>query len=250
MVDVARAHFPLWQQGRRIAARWWPSVCVLCSGRGANPLLDLCAECHADLPKNDSACARCAEPLARGISVAPLLCGLCLQRVPRFDAALCALRYAYPVDRMIRQLKYGNAVIHGRVLGEIMAAYVGRMHCGPWPDCVVPMPLAQKRFEQRGYNQAIELAAVIERRLPVRVRTDLVVRSRETLEQAELDRKQRSRNVRGAFSLSGELRGRHVAIIDDVVTTGSTVNELARVLRRAGARRVDVWAVARAGRMK
>lgn len=213
-------------------------------------MLDLCAACHGDLPQTTVACVRCAEPLAEGTVDAPLICGSCLRRAPRFDSSLCALRYAYPVDRMIRQLKYGSAVVHGRVLGEVLAEYLGRSHRGTWPDCIIPMPLAQRRFQERGYNQALEIAAVIERRLPVHLRTDLVERSRETREQAELNRKQRRRNVRGAFAMIRELQARHVAIVDDVVTTGSTVNELARVLKRAGARRVDVWAVARAGKPK
>ncbi|HMN44686.1 MAG TPA: ComF family protein [Povalibacter sp.] len=246
MVDVIRK---LSRRIVRLAGEWNAATCVLCSARGASPALDLCADCRADLPVNDDACARCAEPLARRISRSPLICGACLRHPPRFDATLCALRYAYPVDQMVQRLKYGGAVAYGRVLGELLADRV-RTRRAALPDCIVPMPLAQSRFRARGYNQAIEVAAVLERRLSVPVRTDLVERIRHTREQAELDRTQRRRNVRGAFALREKLPGQHIAIIDDVVTTGSTVNELARVLKRAGARRVDVWAVARAGRMK
>ncbi len=246
MVDVIRT---LFRRAAEAAGRHWPSTCVLCSARGAGPTLDLCTDCRVELPLTESACVRCAEPLAR-TPVAALLCGACLRRPPRFDSVQCAFRYAYPVDRMIQHLKYGSAVTHGRVLGELLA---DRLERGPrerWPDCVIPVPLAQQRFRERGYNQAIEITNVLERRLPICVRTDLVERPRQTREQADLDQLQRRRNIRGAFAMCGELPGRHVAIVDDVVTTGSTVNELARVLKRAGARRVEVWAVARAGRMK
>ncbi len=246
MVDIIRS---VLQRAASIAGEWQAATCVLCSARGASPKLDLCADCRADLPVNESACVRCAEPLAQRTLPGPLTCGACLRRPPRFDAALCALRYAYPVDHMVQRLKYSGAVAYGRVLGELLADRLG-VHRAPLPDCIIPMPLAQQRFRERGYNQAIEIAAVLERRLPVRVRTDLVERIRHTHEQAELDRQQRRRNLRGAFAMCGELPGGHVAIVDDVVTTGSTANELARVLKRAGARRVEVWAVARAGREK
>lgn len=244
MVDVIRG---LLRQAARFAGEWTASTCVLCSARGASPALDLCADCRADLPVNDCACSRCAEPLAS--DTRPLVCGACLRRPPRFDSVLCALRYGYPVDHMVQRLKYAGAVAYGRVLGELLAARVSDQ-APSLPDCIIPMPLAHLRFRSRGYNQAIEIAAVLERRLAVRMRTDLVERVRDTREQTELDRLQRRRNVRGAFAMRSRLPGRHIVIVDDVVTTGSTVNELAGVLKRAGARRVEVWAVARAGRLK
>jgi ComF family protein len=110
------------------------------------------------------------------------------------------------------------------------------------------VPLSASRFRRRGYNQAIELARHLRKHLGVAMCTDLVTRIRDTPEQAGLNRKQRRRNLRGAFAVSRRIPGAHVAIVDDVVTTGSTANELAKVLKRAGATRVDVWAVARAGR--
>lgn len=178
-----------------------------------------------------------------------MTCGACLRRPPHVDSTLTALRYAYPVDRMVRTLKYGGAVVQGRVLGELLASHLS-MRAGAWPDCVVPVPLARQRFQQRGYNQAIEIAGVLAKRLPISLRTDLVIRTRETREQAELDRKERRRNLRNAFAVRAALPGPHVAIVDDVITTGSTMNEVARVLKRAGAETVEAWAVARAGRLK
>jgi ComF family protein len=120
----------------------------------------------------------------------------------------------------------------------------------PLPELLVPVPLAPRRFRERGYNQAIELGRYVEKRLRIALRADLVMRVRETREQAALDKRERRKTIRGAFEVVRALPATHIAIVDDVMTTGSTVNELARVLKKAGARRVEVWAVARAGREK
>jgi ComF family protein len=231
----------------RLRSALWPASCVLCGGASSRSI-DLCAECEADLPLNKVACIVCAEPL-QGESADVLTCGACQQRKPRFDACFCPFRYAYPLDYLVRGVKYHRAVANGRVLSELLASRlpVLRRHV-PLPDILLPVPLAPRRYRERGYNQAIELARYVVKRLRVTIRTDLVVRSRETREQAALDQRERRKNIRGAFTLIRPLPAPHVAILDDVVTTGSTVNELARVLKRAGAQRVEVWAVVRAGR--
>lgn len=220
-----------------------PPVCVLCGDTGQLPDTDLCAACEADLPVNEPACRTCARPLAGDIGGA-LMCGACLGKAPRYQSAWCAFRYAYPVDHMVRALKYHGAIVQGRVFGGLLARILARRHAERWPDCIVPVPLAQDRFRERGYNQAIEIARPLGRRLGLPLCTDLAVRHRPTREQAALSGKERRRNVRGAFSVTRRLNGESVAILDDVVTTGSTVGELARVLRRAGAGRIEVWAVA------
>lgn len=223
----------------------WPPLCVLCGAAGQPPLRDLCAGCEADLPINAPACRVCARPLA-GVVALSVPCGACLRHPPFFDAAYCAFRYAYPVDQLVQALKYRNAVAPGRVLGELLARAVQQERQAPLPDVLVPVPLSMQRLRQRGYNQAVELGARIEKCLSVPMRTDLIARVRETREQATLGRHERRKNVRGAFRTVRDLCDMHVAIVDDVITTASTVNELARVLKRAGARRVEVWAVARA----
>jgi ComF family protein len=113
----------------------------------------------------------------------------------------------------------------------------------------MPVPLSCERFRQRGYNQALEIARRIEGHLQIPLCTDALVRTRDTAEQAGLNRKERRKNLRNAFAVEGHALPRHVAVIDDVVTTGSTANEIARILRKAGVRRVQVWAIARAGRL-
>jgi ComF family protein len=152
------------------------------------------------------------------------------------------------MDHMVRQLKYAGAVAQGRVLGELLAVRIAATRSESWPEMLLPVPLAPARFRKRGYNQAIVLAEHVHRRLHIPLNTGVLVRTRETLEQAGLDQRARRRNIRGAFALTESLTATHVAILDDVVTTGSTVNELAQTLQRAGVKRVEVWAVARAGR--
>lgn len=225
---------------------FWPSTCVLC-GQEGEPGFDLCRPCEADLPANSLACAICAQPLT-GEGAATAICGACLQHPPPFQASFAPFRYAYPVDRLIQGLKFRRELAYGRVLGELFAQRLMRERTGPMPGLIVPVPLAPRRYRERGYNQASELARPIHRATGVPVRADVVVRRRETLEQAALDRKERRKNVRRAFALVSALPTHHVAILDDVVTTGSTVSELAKVLRLAGATQIEVWAIARAGK--
>lgn len=227
--------------------RLLPPVCVLCGGPGQLPGIDLCRPCTDELPRNTSACGRCGNPLAGNIGSATL-CGGCLRHQPHFQQAHCAFRFVYPVDHLIRALKFQGQIVYGHVLGRLLAQSLSGARLQPLPRCVVPVPLADQRFRGRGYNQAIEIGVPLARQLGIPLRTDLVVRQWQTREQTTLSRKERRKNVRGAFSVIGRLPVTHIAVLDDVVTTGSTANELARILRRAGAERVEVWAVAHAGR--
>lgn len=224
----------------------WPPTCVLCkaaSGRG----MDLCSACERDLALNDGCCRTCAHPLPETASADPV-CGACRKRLPKFDYAFVPHRYGYPLDHLVQRLKYGGELAVGRVLGELFARHLLDRRERPLPHAIVPVPLGRRRYVSRKFNQAVEIGRPIARACGVRMYTDLVVRTRDTREQASLERKQRRRNVRGAFAVVRELPCDHVAILDDVVTTASTVNEIARVLRRAGARTIEVWAIARAGK--
>jgi ComF family protein len=188
----------------------------------------------------------CAEPLQTAID--GVVCGACLRHPPRFDRCCAPYRYAYPLDHMVRALKYGNAVAQGRVLADVFARAMLAFERDEWPQVLLPVPLGRARFIRRGYSQALELATHLARELAIPLHTDVLVRARDTREQAGLDRKGRRKNLRNAFALVRPLHATHVAVVDDVVTTGSTANEIARVLKRAGAEKVEVWAVARAGR--
>lgn len=228
-----------------VRARLWRTTCVLCQAAGM-ARQDLCAACKQDLVLNRSACPICAQPLIDSSPSA--VCGDCLRGPPRFDASFIPFRYAYPLDRLIQRIKYNGDLSVGRVLAELFAEQLLLARGRTQPELLIPVPLGTQRYRTRGFNQAIELARTISKQTNIPVRTDVLERTRETQEQAGLGRKQRRRNVRGAFKVQRAPACNHVAILDDVVTTGSTVNEIAKLLRRAGVQKVEVWAVARAGK--
>ena len=161
-----------------------------------------------------------------------------------------ALRYEHPVDQMIRELKYQGRIAHARVLGVLLAE--AALECGvPLPKLLVPVPLHPARMQERGFNQATALARYAGRMLEIPVLGAAVRRIRNTPSQTALGVEQRHRYVSGAFGVAENSRrlveAEHVAVVDDVMTTGSTLAELRAVLLAAGVRRVDTWAVARAG---
>jgi ComF family protein len=220
--------------------RWLlPLRCLLCGAPGVSGI-DLCAGCAAELPRNRSCCARCALPLAAPAA----LCGECQRRPPPWDAAWAPFRYAWPLDRLESRYKFGRDLAAGRVLSVLWLAEPRKPAL---PDLILPVPLHHGRLRQRGYNQALELAKPMAKALGVPMQHDLLQRHRATPAQTELDAVSRRRNVRGAFSVrAGVTLPPHVVLLDDVMTTGATLAECARVLKRAGAKRVDVWALARA----
>jgi ComF family protein len=224
---------------RRLRHFVLPLHCLLCGAAGAEGI-DLCADCAAELPRNRSCCMRCALPLA---TPAPL-CGECQRRIPPWDAAWAPFRYGWPLDRLESCYKFGADLAAGRVLSTLWR----REPCPiEPPQLLLAVPLHLGRLRERGYNQALELARPLARGLDVPLRHDVLQRVRRTDAQTELDALGRRRNVRGAFALrAGITLPAHVAILDDVMTTGATLAECARVLRRAGVSRVDVWALARA----
>ena len=216
-----------------------PWRCLLCGAPGADGM-DLCEPCAQEMPRNRSCCARCALPLP----IPALACGQCLRREPPWDAAWAPFRYGWPLDRLETRFKFGDDLAAGRMLAALW-----RDEPAPPepPDWIVPVPLHRSRLRQRGYNQALELARPLAAGLRVALRHDVLLRTRDTSAQTELDRAARRLNVRGAFHLrEGVVLPEHVALLDDVMTTGATLAECARLLKRAGVRRVDVWALARA----
>ena len=229
----------LFNLGRQLQRWLLPLRCLLCGAPGCNGI-DLCAGCATELPRNPSCCARCALPLAKPAA----LCGECQRRPPPWDAAWAPFRYAWPLDRLESRYKFGRDLAAGRVLSTLWQA---EPRAVALPDLIVPVPLHRGRLRQRGYNQALELAMPLAKALDVPMRHDLLQRQRATPAQTELDAVSRRRNVRGAFSIRPDVTiPGHVAILDDVMTTGATAAECARVLKRAGVTRVDIWSLARA----
>ena len=218
-----------------------PPRCLLCGARGADGR-DLCAGCVADFAANRPACPRCALPL----TVAAPLCAACVKAPPPFTAAWAPFRYGHPLDLLEARFKFRADLAAGRVLSGLLVERL-RFDAPSLPDAIVPIPLHHARLRARGYNQALELARPLAAALGIPLRHDLLVRARATDAQSALDAKARRRNVRGAFALAaGASLPTHVALFDDVMTTGATLREAALTLRRAGVARVDVWVLARA----
>jgi ComF family protein len=212
-----------------------PLSCQLC-GAVSGPQL-LCAPCLQDLPwLPEARCAVCAVPLA-GSGV----CGACLARPPRFDRVEAAFAYRFPADALIRAYKYRGRLALARALGELLARKVAG-----GVDAIVPVPLARDRLAGRGFNQALEIARVVARETGIALVPDACRKTAETPPQAALPWKERARNVRRVFACDAGFDGECVAVVDDVLTTGATLNELARVLKKAGAGSVRGWVVARA----
>jgi len=209
--------------------------CLLCVAPSGDRIV--CGPCEASLPRLGACCIGCAVPLAFDG-----WCGACQRRPPRFDAATCVFEYRFPVDRLVHRFKYSGDLALGRWLAMQLA---GRVRSAPRPDLIVAVPLMPSRLRVRGFNQALELAKVVARSLDVRVGVDAVARTRDTQPQPGLRRRQRRANLRGAFRCGIRLSGEHVAVVDDVITTGATADALAAALLAAGAGRASVWAVAR-----
>ncbi len=216
-----------------------PRVCVLCGACPTRAGFGLCAACLDELPFLGRACGRCATPLGSGE-----ICGKCQRRPPPFEHLSAVFQYAEPVSSLIQALKFHGGLSHARLLGELMAAY---LEAGaPMPRLLLPVPLHRRRLRERGYNQALELARPIARRLGIPLDYRCCLRVAATAMQSQLSVKARRGNVRNAFRVTPRPGFEHVAVIDDVLTTGHTVMELVRCLKAAGAGRVDVWVCARA----
>ncbi|WP_242469596.1 ComF family protein [Rhabdochromatium marinum] len=223
----------------------YPPTCVLCGAPGWGEL-DLCQGCLADLPGLAPSCGHCARPLAQGMPDGAI-CGQCQHRPPPYDRCLACFRYQGLVRKLMGDFKFRQRLALARLFGQLLAETARWESESCLPEQLVPVPLHPSRLRQRGYNQSLEVARVLGRALGVDVESQLVERVIATPPQLGLAREARLVNVRDAFRLRHPVTAGHLAIIDDVVTTGATVGELARLLKAAGARRVDVWAIARTG---
>jgi ComF family protein len=179
------------------------------------------------------------------LTTAGQVCGECLSRPPRFARIAVAVSYRFPVDSAILRLKYAADLAVAEPLAALLAEQLAHQ---PPPDLLVPMPLARSRLRERGFNQALEIARGLSDRLNLRLAIDVCRRTRNTPPQAGLPWDERRRNDRGAFGCSKDLTGTRIAVVDDVLTTGATLDELAGTLLRAGAAEVVGWVIARAER--
>jgi len=226
----------------KLFSHLFPSRCILCQ-KTLNQAIEICPDCYRSLPHNESCCPACALPLPDELRNA-VICGRCVRQAPAFDYAYSLFRYESSVIGLVHQLKFGERISHARSIGEML--YSTLCQSGESPDCLLPVPLHDSRLRQRGFNQSLEISRVIAKKSGIAVEYDAVVRHRSTSAQTGLDAKQRKKNIKGAFSVINKLDYEHVLIVDDVMTTGATVNELARLLKKNGVMRVGVMTIARA----
>jgi ComF family protein len=226
---------------KTIGARLFGGSCFLCRGK-AEALL--CAPCEADLPR--LACGAGAEVCPRCALASPggALCGRCLAQPPAYDATQAALGYEFPADVLIQALKFRGELALAPFLGNLLY----RSSLDRSVNCIVPVPLSSARLRSRGYNQSLEIARALATATGARLAPELCERSRDTAVQMDLPLEERARNVRGAFVCPRMLGDLSVAVVDDVMTTGATLDEVAATLKRAGAARVVNWVVARTAR--
>ncbi len=236
---------------RRIAASLWQrarhlnpivTCCALCGDR-ALARLAICQGCLDDLPINHNPCPRCALPQRHDTKISA--CGHCLRKPPKYDQMLAPYSYEAPCDHIIGQLKFNQSLHMAPLMGRLLVAYLRQQQI-PRPDLIVPTPLHSARLRERGFNHAHTLAKVVAQALQCPVHARAIMRTRSTAVQSSLSARLRQRNVRGAFCVTDSVAGKHLALIDDVVTTSATASELARVLKLQGASSVTVWAFARA----
>ncbi len=219
----------------------FPPACRLCGAR-TQISNGLCKGCLQDLPRLGLACQQCARPLQGTTS---LRCARCQRQPPRFDATMALFHYQPPVDYLLKRLKFAHDHGIGALLAGLLAEPL-KQRGTALPDLLLPMPLHPSRLRERGYNQATEIARPLAETLAIPLRQDLCRRTRPTQAQSLLGTTARRLNVRHAFAVSAPMHVRHVAIVDDVMTTGSSAGELARVIKQAGVVEVEVWVIARA----
>jgi ComF family protein len=228
---------------QRLGFKVWPGTCALCFS-ASDLAMDLCRHCLADLPWNDNACRRCALPLA-ATRDRPL-CGACFAKPPPQALTLGALRYEQEVPAMVGALKFRRSLVHGRMLAQLMTGTVRASYRrSALPELLLPVPMSNRRLLWRGHNQAAVLARYLGREFDIAIDCDRLRRIRHTRPQTGQRRAMRLRNLRGAFALTQRCPPITVAIVDDVMTTGTTVRALSRLLLAGGARTVHVWVTAR-----
>lgn len=210
--------------------------CLLCGAPAADG--QLCPPCRADLPHHPQpACPVCALPTAGGKT-----CGNCLKKPPAFDLTLAAFSYAFPVDAVVHAYKYAGQLTLLDFLTEPLIHLAAAQNKA---DLLISMPLHPARLKERGFNQAHEIAKLISDKLAIPLDGRCCERVLNTKPQAGLKLKHRARNLRGAFTCNRDLSGKHIVLIDDVITTGASLNELAKAVRAQGAAQVSAWVVAR-----
>lgn len=253
--------------GRALLNRLLPNACALCGGDSDDALCAGCEEQFFGAAAVIARCICCANPLIGAGVVGPgetagaiapvtvpdraaavgLLCGVCLRSSPAFDRTLVAADYVLPIDQLVLQLKFGHRLALAPLCARLLRDAVLRQDDIALPALLCPVPLGPRRLAERGYNQALEIARPLARSMGVALEARLVHRVHETAAQSSVTPAERQANIAGAFAVpdAALVAGRHIGVVDDVMTSGRTLNELAATLKRHGAARVSNFVFAR-----
>ena len=227
-------------------SQWlWPTCCVLCHNLTQNDLA-ICDACKKELPWNIKACFQCGVSMEH-LNSHSTHCGACIAKHPPFSKTIGLFTYQKPITQLITQLKFHQQLKHAQLLGGLLAHEILNKHPNrSLPDCIIPIPLHPKRLKERGYNQAVEIAKPISSLLNIPLDYKHCIRIKNTAAQSSLSAKDRRKNMNRAFALQAPLPYKHVAIVDDVITTGHTTTEFSRLLRKSGVEEIELWCCARA----
>ena len=218
------------------------SSCFLCGGT-TNQQISLCQSCEDDLPVIENSCSRCGLPVA---IPSKEICGHCLKNAPEIDYTESLYFYKPPIDYLITKLKFEEKLVCASIFAHLLSGLTKKIGAEDIPDVIVPVPLHLHRLSQRGFNQALEIAKPISAKSGIPLDYKYIRRIKSTTAQSKLNVTERKRNIKNSFEVQGEKQYRHVLLIDDVITTGSTINELAKTIKDSGVEKVGVWSIARA----
>ena len=238
---------PLTRQFTNRVTRALPTACALC-GMGASTLV--CEGCHAQFfSQQVSRCPQCAIALPYAVQDTHTRCGTCLKQAPAFDATVVAADYTAPIDQLVLALKFGGQLALASLFAQLLHTQMQPMPHDDLPSLLTLVPLGAQRLIERGFNQALEIARPLARAFDIPLHAKLAVRVRDTAAQSSLQPDDRRKNIRNAFTVLPQaidrIHGAHIGIVDDVMTTGETLNELAATLKRFGAARVTNLVFAR-----
>lgn len=223
-----------------LPSSWLKQSCLLCASHEGGKL-GLCEPCLQDLPWHTAPqCPQC------GLISDGSICGHCLNMLPSFDATTALLTYDYPADGLLQHYKYKETLHLANTFATLFVdKKLSNNAANSKVDTIIPMPMHPARLKERGFNQALEIARLISNHMQIRLDYQSCQRTKYTPPQASLPLKERIKNIKGAFSCQQRLHGLNIAIVDDVMTTGASLNELAKTLKQAGAAHVECWVIAR-----
>ncbi len=219
----------------------FPPSCILC-GKAGFEGMDVCQHCFDELPRNNWYCSVCGQAYNAQVNHLQI-CGRCSQEKPAFDQVFAPYRYHAPMSYLVSALKFGAQYKNARLLAMLLTQAMSDQDLRP--QCFIPVPLHAARYRQRGFNQSLEITKQLSSIHNIELQAHVCKRVKNTPQQSHLNAKQRKKNLINAFSVE-PVEFRHIALVDDVMTTGSTVNALAKAFKKTGVERVDVWVCARA----